>query len=78
MKNNAGVRKGRSGRIGVMGLSYGGFLVNWLVGVTDRFAAAVSENGVTNQVTAWARSMLRPFSVPDPDRYVAATRAGRA
>jgi dipeptidyl aminopeptidase/acylaminoacyl peptidase len=42
------------GRIGVMGLSYGGFLVNWLVGVTDRFAAAVSENGVTNQVTAWA------------------------
>ena len=42
------------GRVGVMGLSYGGFAVNWLVGVTDRFAAAVSENGVTNQVTAWA------------------------
>jgi len=42
------------GRIGVMGLSYGGFAVNWLVGVTDRFAAAVSENGVTNQITAWA------------------------
>ena len=42
------------GRVGVMGLSYGGFLVNWLVGVTDRFTAAVSENGVTNQVTAWA------------------------
>src|SRR5205814_4605227 len=29
------------GRIGVMGLSYGGFLVNWLVGVTDRFATAI-------------------------------------
>ena len=42
------------GRIGVLGLSYGGFLVNWIIGVTDRFAAAVSENGVTNQVTAWA------------------------
>jgi dipeptidyl aminopeptidase/acylaminoacyl peptidase len=42
------------GRIGVMGLSYGGFAVNWIIGVTDRFAAAVSENGVTNQVTAWA------------------------
>ncbi len=41
-------------RLGVIGLSYGGFLTNWLVGVTDRFAAAVSENGVTNQVTAWA------------------------
>ena len=42
------------GRIGIMGLSYGGFAVNWLVGITDRFAAAISENGVTNQVTAWA------------------------
>jgi dipeptidyl aminopeptidase/acylaminoacyl peptidase len=41
-------------RLGLLGLSYGGFLVNWLVGVTDRFGAAVSENGVTNQATAWA------------------------
>ena len=37
-----------------LGLSYGGFMVNWLVGTTDRFRAAVSENGVTNQVAAWA------------------------
>jgi len=43
-------------RVGVMGLSYGGFMVNWLVGTTDRFAAAVSENGVTNQVSDWANS----------------------
>ena len=43
-------------RLGVLGLSYGGFMVNWLVGTTDRFAAAVSENGVTNQVSAWAHS----------------------
>jgi len=43
-------------RLGVMGLSYGGFLTNWLVGVTDRFAAAISENGVANQVSAWANS----------------------
>ena len=28
-------------RLGVMGLSYGGFMVNWLVGTTDRFQAAV-------------------------------------
>jgi dipeptidyl aminopeptidase/acylaminoacyl peptidase len=41
-------------RLGLLGLSYGGFLVNWLIGITDRFAAAVSENGVTNQATAWA------------------------
>jgi dipeptidyl aminopeptidase/acylaminoacyl peptidase len=43
-------------RLGVLGLSYGGFMVNWLVGTTDRFRAAVSENGVTNQVSDWANS----------------------
>ena len=43
-------------RLGVLGLSYGGFMVNWLAGTTDRFAAAVSENGVSNQVSAWAHS----------------------
>lgn len=43
-------------RLAVMGLSYGGFLTQWLVGVTDRFAAAVAENGVANQVSAWANS----------------------
>ena len=43
-------------RLGVMGLSYGGFLTQWLVGVTDRFGAAVSENGVANQVSTWANS----------------------
>ena len=43
-------------RLGALGLSYGGFMVNWLIGTTDRFRAAVSENGVTNQVSAWAHS----------------------
>jgi dipeptidyl aminopeptidase/acylaminoacyl peptidase len=43
-------------RLAVMGLSYGGFMVHWLVGVTDRFAAAASENGVANQASAWANS----------------------
>ncbi|HEX7347438.1 MAG TPA: S9 family peptidase [Candidatus Limnocylindrales bacterium] len=43
-------------RLGVMGLSYGGFMTQWLVGTTDRFKAAVSENGVTNQVASWANS----------------------
>jgi dipeptidyl aminopeptidase/acylaminoacyl peptidase len=44
------------GRLGVMGLSYGGFMAHWLVGTTDRFRAAVSENGVTNQIASWANS----------------------
>ena len=43
-------------RLAVMGLSYGGFLTQWLIGVTDRFAAAASENGVPNQVSTWANS----------------------
>lgn len=43
-------------RLGVMGLSYGGYLTQWLVGYTDRFAAASAENGVANQVSAWANS----------------------
>ena len=47
-------------RLGVIGLSYGGFMVNWLVGTTDRFRAAVSENGVTNQVSEWANSDFGP------------------
>jgi len=44
------------GRLGVMGLSYGGFLTQWLIGVTDRFGAAAAENGVANQASAWANS----------------------
>jgi dipeptidyl aminopeptidase/acylaminoacyl peptidase len=43
-------------RLGVLGLSYGGFMVQWLIGTSDRFRAAVSENGVANQVSDWANS----------------------
>ncbi len=45
-------------RLAVMGLSYGGFLTQWLIGVTDRFRAACSENGVANQASAWANSFF--------------------
>lgn len=48
------------GRLGIMGLSYGGFVVNWVVGTSDRFRAAVSENGVSNQVAVWANSDSGP------------------
>lgn len=41
-------------RLGVFGFSYGGFMAHWLIGTSDRFRAAVSENGVANQVSAWA------------------------
>jgi len=45
-------------RLGCYGNSYGGFMVNWLVGTSNRFAAAVSSNGVTNQVAAYANCDL--------------------
>lgn len=35
-------------RLGVAGGSYGGYLTAWVVGHTDRFAAAVAERGVYN------------------------------
>ena len=58
-------------RLAVMGLSYGGFLTQWLVGASDRFAAAAAENGVTNQVSTWANSYFgvhynRRASLADP------------
>ncbi|HZQ59519.1 MAG TPA: S9 family peptidase, partial [Acidimicrobiales bacterium] len=38
-------------RLGVLGGSYGGFLTSWIVGHTDRFAAACSERAVNNQLS---------------------------
>ncbi|HEU5374636.1 MAG TPA: S9 family peptidase [Ktedonobacteraceae bacterium] len=38
-------------RLGITGISYGGFMTNWVLGHTDRFAAAVSVNGVSNMAS---------------------------
>jgi len=35
-------------RLGVTGISYGGFMTNWIVGHTDRFKAAVTEQSISN------------------------------
>jgi dipeptidyl aminopeptidase/acylaminoacyl peptidase len=35
-------------RMGVAGASYGGYAVNWIIGHSDRFKAAVSHDGVWN------------------------------
>jgi dipeptidyl aminopeptidase/acylaminoacyl peptidase len=48
-------------RLGVSGLSYGGFVTQWLVATTNRFAAAVSENGVSNQIAAWGSCADGPY-----------------
>jgi dipeptidyl aminopeptidase/acylaminoacyl peptidase len=38
-------------RLGVMGLSYGGFMTDWIVGHTTLFKAAVTANGISNLVS---------------------------
>ena len=67
-------------RIGVLGLSYGGFMVNWLLGHhPNRFAAGVSENPVTELVShfgtcdfaTWIGQTAVAVRFPheEPDRY---------
>lgn len=38
-------------RLGVTGGSYGGFMTNWMIGHTDRFAAAASQRSIANWVS---------------------------
>lgn len=40
-----------SRRVGVTGGSYGGFMTNWIIGHTDRFAAAVSQRSIANWIS---------------------------
>lgn len=44
------------GRIGVCGGSYGGFMVNWIIGHTTRFACAVSQRSISNMVSMFCTS----------------------
>jgi dipeptidyl aminopeptidase/acylaminoacyl peptidase len=47
-------------RLGALGVSFGGAVVNMLVGTTDIFAAAVSEAGSCNEVAAWGICDIDP------------------
>jgi len=38
-------------RVGVTGGSYGGFMVNWIIGHTDRFKAAVTQRSICNWIS---------------------------
>ncbi len=42
-------------RLGVAGGSYGGFMTNWIVGHTDRFAAAVAMRSLSNLVSDYGQ-----------------------
>ncbi|MBI2710458.1 MAG: S9 family peptidase [Actinobacteria bacterium] len=65
-------------RMGVMGGSYGGYMTSWIVGHTDRFAAACSERAVNNMLTletssdvaGWFRFEIGPSHLDDPEEYL--------
>jgi len=42
-------------RLGVGGGSYGGYMTNWIIGQTERFAAAVSMRSISNLVSEYAQ-----------------------
>jgi dipeptidyl aminopeptidase/acylaminoacyl peptidase len=62
-------------RLGVAGGSYGGYMTNWAIGQTDRFAAAVTMRSIANLVSEygqhdivpWGRNELGPEPWPDAD-----------
>jgi dipeptidyl aminopeptidase/acylaminoacyl peptidase len=64
--------------IGVIGGSYGGYMTSWMIGHTDRFAAAVSERGVNNLLTLeYASDIAGTFvsyvgvrHIDDPEPYL--------
>ncbi len=45
-------------RMGVTGGSYGGFMTNWIIGHTNRFAAAVTQRSVSNLISMYGSSDL--------------------
>lgn len=52
-------------RVGVTGGSYGGFMTNWIIGHTDRFAAAVSQRSISNWISMCCTTDIGYFFTPD-------------
>jgi dipeptidyl aminopeptidase/acylaminoacyl peptidase len=52
-------------RLGVTGLSYGGFMTNWIVTQTDRFRAAISQNGISHWPSFYGTSDIGFYFSPD-------------
>jgi dipeptidyl aminopeptidase/acylaminoacyl peptidase len=43
-----------AGRMGVSGISYGGYMSQWISTQTDRFKASVPISGISNLISAWS------------------------
>lgn len=49
-----------SKRMGVTGISYGGYMTNWTITHTSRFSAAISEMSVSNHLSMYTHSDIGP------------------
>jgi dipeptidyl aminopeptidase/acylaminoacyl peptidase len=64
-------------QLGVMGGSYGGYMTNWVIGHTDRFAAAISLFGIfhlqtdysNSELSRWDNDYLGAYYWEDPEIY---------
>lgn len=52
-------------RLGVTGGSYGGFMVNWIIGHTDRFKCAVSQRSISNWIDDFGTTDIGYYFNPD-------------
>ena len=52
-------------RLGVTGISYGGFMTNWIVTHTDRFKAAVTQNGICSWDAEYGTTDIGFYFVED-------------
>lgn len=52
-------------RIGVTGGSYGGFMVNWIIGHTNRFKCAASQRSISNWIDDFGTTDIGYYFNPD-------------
>ncbi|MDQ3541046.1 MAG: S9 family peptidase [Chloroflexota bacterium] len=53
-------------RIGITGGSYGGYITNWMLGTTDRFAAGVTDRSISNMISMYGTDDIALVSL-DPE-----------
>ena len=54
-----------SGRVGVTGGSYGGFMTNWIIGQTNRFKAAAAQRSISNWTSMGFTTDIGFYFTPD-------------
>lgn len=53
-------------RVGITGGSYGGYITNWMLGTTDRFAAGVTDRSISNMISMYGTDDIALVSL-DPE-----------